>query len=494
MNASSSSAVAKCVHTPASSIRSSAATASTSADASPGSRRPSLPHARVVLDVDARDRRPAHPRRRRGARATRRARSTISAPASRAWPISSPATEPITRIRRVGDLRAKGDRLAGRRDRQHRGATLERRPGALSHSVAVGVRLHHRAHRGARLQHCRRGARRSARSRPGRCGRRRASRAEPRGERVDHVARDHRLGRADPLRGRDARHSCSPRRRRRPPRTGSRPWARSAPIVPARTSPVPAVASAGAETTLTATGPPGAATIVSSPLSTTTQPPRSAASRAHARRCAPISSESLLEQPPELARVRGDHRGLGAARRGSRAHPRGRSGRRRRATSGSPALRRRPSRATAERGVRAAEPGPEHKRPRPSRTRPGSRPRRPSANAPSAEAHPRLITSVSFASKIGSSSPGTATVAYPAPARIAALAERHDRAREAARAAGDDDLAGRELGRVRPAPRKASPARARVIAPPGGSEPASAGMPMSATRSSPVERLPGATR
>ena len=43
---------------------------------------------------------------------------------------------------------------------------------------------------------------------------------------------------------------------------------------------------------------------------------------------------------------------------------------------------------------------------------------------PSRLAHPIDITSVSFASKIRSRSAGTATVAYPAPLRIAASAAR----------------------------------------------------------------------
>ena len=48
---------------------------------------------------------------------------------------------------------------------------------------------------------------------------------------------------------------------------------------PESTSPVPAVASAALPPGLTATGPPGCATIVSSPFSSTTAPLRSAASR-----------------------------------------------------------------------------------------------------------------------------------------------------------------------------------------------------------------------
>src|SRR5581483_5700089 len=50
---------------------------------------------------------------------------------------------------------------------------------------------------------------------------------------------------------------------------GSRRLARSAPITPERTSPVPAVASADAPPRLTAASPPGPAMTLSSPLRTT---------------------------------------------------------------------------------------------------------------------------------------------------------------------------------------------------------------------------------
>jgi hypothetical protein len=61
---------------------------------------------------------------------------------------------------------------------------------------------------------------------------------------------------------------------------GSSHFASSAASTPDSTSPVPAVASAGVAPGLTATLPSGAATSVSSPLSTTTAPERAAASRA----------------------------------------------------------------------------------------------------------------------------------------------------------------------------------------------------------------------
>ena len=55
--------------------------------------------------------------------------------------------------RGIGYLGAERGRLAGGRDRKHRGATLERCAGALGHAVSVAVCLYYRAHRSARLQH-----------------------------------------------------------------------------------------------------------------------------------------------------------------------------------------------------------------------------------------------------------------------------------------------------------------------------------------------------
>ena len=333
----------------------------------------------------------------------------ISAPAPSARPISSPATEPMTRIGTSASLTPECRRLGCGRDGEHRRASPESRPGALGHTVAVRVRLDHRAHLGAAFELAAQVRDVLLRSRPGRLrATARFTDGAPRAARRSRRSRSPTRPRR-PARPRRPRRSCSPRRRRTPLRTAQGPGRRSAPIVPARTSPVPAVASAGAETTLTATGPPGAATIVSSPLSTTTQPPRSAASRAHARRCAPISSESLLEQAPQLAGVRRDHRGLRARgealeRAGVGVQAVGVDHERQLGAGSNVAGDRKRSVGLGRARARGQAP-------QPSRTPPGSRRRRPSAKAPSAEAQPRLITSVSFASKIGSSSPGTATVA-----------------------------------------------------------------------------------
>ena len=61
------------------------------------------------------------------------------------------------------------------------------------------------------------------------------------------------------------------------------------------------------ERATTSTPRPGAATSVSGPLSTTTQPNRSAASRTLASRCAAISFDSRPSRRAELALVRREH-------------------------------------------------------------------------------------------------------------------------------------------------------------------------------------------
>ena len=71
---------------------------------------------------------------------------------------------------------------------------------------------------------------------------------------------------------------------------------------------MPAVASAGVAPGLIATGPSGFATIVSSPFS---EHDAAAAlgrlARRSSRRCSSTSLDSRLEQPAQLARVRGEH-------------------------------------------------------------------------------------------------------------------------------------------------------------------------------------------
>src|SRR5262245_47836205 len=78
----------------------------------------------------------------------------------------------------------------------------------------------------------------------------------------------------------------------------SSPFARNAATIPVRTSPVPAVASAGGPKSLTTTPEPGAATMVSGPLSRTTAPKRSAPVRAASSRCAPTQAESFPRSLP----------------------------------------------------------------------------------------------------------------------------------------------------------------------------------------------------
>ncbi len=70
---------------------------------------------------------------------------------------------------------------------------------------------------------------------------------------------------------------------------------------------MPAVASDGRPSADTSSPRSGAATSVSGPLSSTTQPNRSDASRTASRRCAAISADVAAEQTGELALVRREH-------------------------------------------------------------------------------------------------------------------------------------------------------------------------------------------
>jgi hypothetical protein len=91
----------------------------------------------------------------------------------------------------------------------------------------------------------------------------------------------------------------------------SRPRASSAPISPARQSPVPAVARAGPPLTAIATRS-APATTLPSPLSTTTAPVAAAIARAAATRSPCTSARSTVhlsagQQPRRLGRMRGEH-------------------------------------------------------------------------------------------------------------------------------------------------------------------------------------------
>ena len=111
---------------------------------------------------------------------------------------------------------------------------------------------------------------------------------------------------------------------------------------------------------------------------------------------------------------------------------------------------------------------------------------------PSGPGMPRDITSTSAASKIGSRSAGTATVAYPAPARIAAVEDIRTapvRPREPPAI-----VTWPELNLVDCAPRRGARSRtAGSITPAAAGSGAPGGMPIGATSSSPVAHLPGAT-
>src|SRR6202012_1272348 len=133
----------------------------------------------------------------------------------------------------------------------------------------------------------------------------------------------------------------------------SRPRASSAAVSPERTSPLPAVARPGAETALTATRSPSV-TIVSSPLRTTTAPLQAAASRAAARRRAPISAESRSSRRPSSPAC---GVGIGGAGRGGGG---GEAGRPAAATPRGPRAPRRPPRGGPKKFVGGADPGAEH--------------------------------------------------------------------------------------------------------------------------------------
>ena len=189
---------------------------------------------------------------------------------------------------------------------------------------------------------------------------------------------------------------------------GSRPRASSAATMPESTSPVPAVASAGAESTLTARRSPSV-TIVSSPLRTTTAP----AARGGRAGAGDAVGGDLLRLAPEQAAE------LAGVRASAPSAPR-----RAAISSIRPAKALRPS-ASSTSGV--SMPGTTS---RASSSEPGSRPRPgpntpaaagskalstafadPGARQPSPPGQPTDITSGWAISKTCSRSAGTATVA-----------------------------------------------------------------------------------
>ena len=115
------------------------------------------------------------------------------------------------------------------------------------------------------------------------------------------------------------------------------------------------------------------------------------------------------------------------------------------------------------------------------------------ARQPSPPGQPTDITSGWPCSKIASRSAGTATVAYPAPARIAACED----IRTAPVSPREPPAIATwpEVNLVDRAPRfGASPSTAGSMTPPAGSLGAPSGIPIGAIRSSPVRHLPGAMR
>ena len=170
---------------------------------------------------------------------------------------------------------------------------------------------------------------------------------------------------------------------------------------------MPAVASAGAESALTATRSPSV-TIVSSPLRTTTAPAARAASRAEARRWAAISSEGRSSRRPSSPAW--GVRTVGASRAAIR------SSRPAKALSPSASITSGASIAPAASRASSTEPG---SRPKPGPSTPAAaRSKAPStafsdpgARQPSPPGQPTDITSGWPCSKIASRSAGTATVA-----------------------------------------------------------------------------------
>ncbi len=103
-----------------------------------------------------------------------------------------------------------------------------------------------------------------------------AQRVQRRGQRADEVGCDERRRRSRPGRGPAVHVGAG----RGGGRTASRPAASSPAMIPVRTSPVPAVASAGVSVRFTTACPSGAATTVPGPFSNTIAPSRAARSRA----------------------------------------------------------------------------------------------------------------------------------------------------------------------------------------------------------------------
>ena len=308
-------------------------------------------------------------------------------------------------------------------------------------------------------------------------------------DRVDHVAGDHRLGGADPRGGLapgagvgEDGGAGSGERARGHGRAGRA-------TIPESTSPVPAVARAGAETALTARRSPSV-TIVSSPLRTTIAPAARAASRAQARRCASTSAESRPSSRPSspACGVRIGRRRAG----GEPAEPPGEGVE----AVGVDHERRLDLPATTSRASStsrvAAEPGPEDPgggllEGAEHRLRRGRR----QAAVPARAADRHHLGQLGLEDQLEVGRDGDRRVA-------GAGADRGQRGHphgpgQAARAAGDRHLAGAELGRARR--RGAGPGRA----PPGSiSPPAADGRPGGDADRRDEQlagvRLPGATR
>ena len=204
---------------------------------------------------------------------------------------------------------------------------------------------------------------------------------------------------------------------------GGMPWASRPAMSPARTSPVPAVASQGGALALIAARPSGAAITVSGPLNTTTAPDLRAAARASSVFASPPGrsrrAERSAEQPMELAGMGGEHRApVGGERRKQRVADARPAAKLVRPSASMTAARSPPSTASTISRVAAPTPAPG-----PIATALKRR-SASSISSSGASSTGRTITASSAVALTASASRGEAMVTRPAPARSAAIAAR----------------------------------------------------------------------
>ncbi len=455
-------------------------------------------HAGVVLDVDPR---PDAERARR-APADELQRSPGARPPGR-HPAAGRRRSSCGRQRAHHEQPGVGElRRAARRPRRRRRPRASSAPpasaarAALDRAVAVAVGLDDRAERGAAVElrsaagrSCAR-SRRASTSAVARATAHRALRAQRLRQRRDHVAGDHRLGGPDPA-GRDPPGAlvgedggAGGLERLQPPR------ASSAAIVPASTSPVPAVASAGLppavdrqplarvgdDRVVALEHDDRAAALGGLARARPAGAPRSRPTRVSSRR---PSSPACGVSTVAASRRRSDSSRRRCALRPSAS-----------ITSGASILRgQRPAPAAASRR-RARARG--RARPRRARSAAASdRLRGVRAEAPrrSGEAARHHLGQLHLEDRLEVVRHRDGRVAGAGADRR--LGRHADGAGEPARAAGDQHLAGGELGRAATRARRERRAPPSVIRPAGRLAGAPRGIPIAATRSSPRVRLAG---